>query len=256
MNNIDAVMVAGTLPATPLMVIDSVFMVELSEREQAVASLSIKDAASAKVASALLSSLTGAGTKLEAERKRVKEPFKAICDAIDAAPKPIQLRIEAAKSAVRTKLNVHIEAEQKKAAELERQRQSEIARLEKLKREEDERAAKEAAELAKHATVVIEDEPDFDEPAPKSEVEKQLDAVKFAPVAVAAKPQGVTFRCTLRIASVQVSALPDNFVLRTADEGAIRRLYCVGWKEGQPLPVVPGVTFSIDRMPVSRGEVI
>lgn len=261
MSNEAAVLVLGNLPATPLTLIDSGFMTDLALSEAHVGSLKITDAKSAQEASRLLSSLTSAGTRLESERKKVKQPFKDICDAIDAAPKPIAFRIEQAKTVLRGKLTAHQEAEAKAAAERERIRLAEIARLQKIKDEEDRKLREEAERLAaeieanRKAGQRVIDDPDFDmEPAPKSETEIALERAQFSPVVAPVKPAGVAFRCTLRIKSTQISALPDHFVVKTADEVALRRTYCVPWKEGQPLPVCPGVVFEIDRTPVSTGR--
>lgn len=256
-----AVTVFGDLPAMPLVVVESSFMGDLLLIEGHVSDLSIKDAKGAQQAATLLASLTQAGTKLEAARKAVKEPFLQKCREIDEAPKPVATRIEKAKILLRQKLTAHQEAEQKKAAELERQRQVEIARLQKLKDEEDTRLRKEAEELEKQiaanqkANVELVDEPDFEmEPPPKTEVEIQLEKAKFTPAVVAPKTVGIAFRCTLRIKSVQVNGLPDHFVLKTADERAIRGAFCSGWQEGHPLPSCPGVVFEVEKTPVSTGR--
>jgi hypothetical protein len=81
-------------------------------------------------------------------------------------------------------------------------------------------------------------------------------AVKFAPTPVAAKPTGLAFKCSLRIASVDVNKLPDPFVVKTANQQAIRATYVTGWRDGDPIPEVPGVVFEVERMPVSTGRAV
>lgn len=184
------------------------------------------------------------------------------------------------------------EAERKRqaeAAEIERKRQAEICRLEEIARKEREEAKRQADELlakqaeaekqrlaaeiaakpavedldadpAPIAAPAPDDELDLADapPVEKSDTEKQLDALKYAPPVVAAAPivapkiAGVMFRNWIEVVTVDPALLPDAFVIKTADTKLIRSTFITGWKEGQPLPVCPGVVFEIKRESITR----
>lgn len=97
---------------------------------------------------------------------------------------------------------------------------------------------------------------DDEEPAvvEKTETEKQIEAIQHAPVVVAPKPVGIAYRTTLVATVVDAAKLPDVFVERVPKLAAIRAVYCTKWQEGQPMPVCEGVTFTIDKQPVSTGR--
>lgn len=188
-------------------------------------------------------------------------------------------------------------AEKKRLAEeadKERIRQAEIARLQKIA-DEEARVAKERADaiererLAQEKLLLEQQEtarkaaatqdldldsidaphlpipgpqplrPDYDEifPPEKTEAQKQLDALKYAPAVkaapiVAPRIQGVSFRSWVEIVSVDVNQLPESLVIKTADTKAIRAAYISGWRDGQPLPVCPGCVFTIKKEPITR----
>lgn len=247
------------LPAEAVIVCGSNFLHSLAECERAVAHISITDAATAQEAADIQQRLTGAGRKLEEVRVKLKAPFIEKGREIDAAAKEPAGRIDAAKLGIARKLVAYQQAQAEVARKAEAERQKELARLEKLAQEERAKAAevlRQAAEAAKKSSAPVI-EIDFDDPPPepvKTEVEKQIDAVKYAPAVVAAKPAGISYRVYLIIESIDVAKLPDRFVVRTANEKAIRAAFCSGWKDGDKLPECAGVAFKIDRSAVSTGR--
>ncbi len=254
------------LPAEPLVVCNSSFLHTLAVVEREIAGLKITDEQSAQAAANIQQRLTSAGNVLEATRANVKAPFVAKCKEIDAAARAPALRIEQAKTAVKRLLTTFADEQEQAAAKAEEARRAELRRLEAQHQEEQRLAriradelAKQAAELAAKSRAPVMDL-EFDEPAPadlappKTETEKQIDAVRYAPVAAPVRPVGVAFKVRLLIDKIDLDKLPETFVIRTANEAGIRTTFCTGWKEGEPLPVCPGVTFKMDKQPVSTGR--
>ena len=91
-------------PALPLVLADRKFLTTLAAVETQVAGLKITDAATQQLAADLQIRLTGAGGALEKERKAIKQPFLDKCAEIDAAARPVSLRIDTAKAAVKKAL--------------------------------------------------------------------------------------------------------------------------------------------------------
>lgn len=264
-------------PALPLVLADRKFLTTLATVESQVAALKITDAASQQLAADLQIRLTGAGGALEKERKAIKQPFMDKCAEIDAAARPVALRIDTAKAALKKALTDFALEQARLAAVAEAAKQAELRRLEAIKAAEQAAAAAKAAELAKQAAKALaereaaalaaqkanlpppaemfdlgDDCPD--EPTPKTETEKAIEAVKYAPAPVVAKPVGITMRTRLVLKVVDFSKVPDVFVTRTINEKAIVSVYCTGWKEGQPLPVVAGCEFTVEETAVSTGR--
>lgn len=269
----EAIVVSPVLAPAPYTLVDQAFVSTLHDVEARVSQLEIVDAPTAQIAADLQSRLTRAGTGLEKARMTLIRPLLDAQNLINETARPVANRIEASKNFLKKGLSA-FDDRQKAAAELaELARQKEVARLQKLADEEEAARQKKAAEIAKAAAdaeearlaalpkAVVEaaESMDFDDtppPAPiqKTETEIALEKAKFAPVAAPAKVLGVTFRVSLRIAKIDVDKLPEPFILRTADEALIRKTFCVGWKDGDTLPVVDGVTFGIDKMPVNTGR--
>ena len=257
---VQTITVAPIEPATPVVVCDSKFLSTLAHIEREVAHLAVNDGQSAQLAADLTQRLTKAGRMLEDARQKLKAPFLAKGREIDEAAKAPAGRIEAAKKVVQGRLIEFDLAQRRAAEETERKRQEEVRALEeKVKRENEERA-KAAAQVAAKATPASSaidlddlDIPD-DLPLQKTEAEQALEAAKYAPAPAPVKPVGVAFRATLRIASIDVNKLPDMFVVRTANEKALRATFCTGYKDGDPLPTCDGVVFAVDRVPISTGK--
>ncbi len=269
-------LVPVTPPVLPLTLVKTGFLTTLTVAEKQVAELKITDAASAQLAASLQVRLTSAGKLLEAARVECKRPFLEIERKIDEAARAPAARIEAAKKTLQ-KAQIQFDIDQRRiAAETEAKRQAELKRLEELRVAEEREAQRKAADIAAEQKriadaakaaaekegVAPELEVDFgdDEPAapppppPKTETELAIERVKFAPAPVAAKPTGIAFRVRLRMVVEDVNKLPDHFVTKTPKETAIYSTFCHGWREGAPIPELPGVRFEIDRTAVSTGK--
>lgn len=244
-----------TLPPAPLVLADSGFLTTLAAVEQEVASLKVSDPVTAQAAANLQIKLTSTGTALEKTRKELKQPFIEAGRQIDAAAKAPLDRIEAAKVKLKAELTAFDNEQRRLAYEAEQKRQAEIRRLETIAAAERAEAARKQAEIdaaARSAAVPTED---FDAPDPvPTATEKAIEAARIAPPAVVAKPTGITFKTTLTATVVDVSKLPDIYVERTPKLRAIQVTFCNGWREGQPIPEVPGVKFEVNRTTVSTGR--
>ncbi len=254
---------------SPLRLASPAFITSLREVEGQIAALKITDAASAQAAATLQQRLTKAGTTLEATRKTLKAPFKEQGDKIDAIAAGPAGRIEHAKRTLKDALTAYDDECRRIAAKAEEDRQKELARLEGLRLAE-EKAAKDKAdalarevaeaarlreEAAKAANKPLPVEEDFGEvppaePPPKTETEKAIEAIQYAPAVAAPKPEGIVWRTTLIPTVTDVKALPEIFVVRTPNLQAIRSTFCTGFKSGDPLPVCAGVRFDVKREPV------
>lgn len=273
----------GNLP-----LLDGGWLAALDRIEERVLSLKIVDGASAQTASDLQRRVTTAGQDLKKARAAAKEPHLAATRAIDAALAAPEERIEKAKAALGQAQVGWIEAERLRVRREQEAREAEIRRLrEQAEREERERrlAAEKAAREAEAARIAKEQadaaeaeeqrkrlaagesvpltleeeepEPEMEEPPPpatKSQAQVALEAALHAPAPVAARPQGVAMRATLKIASVDVAKLPEPFITKTANMAGIRATFCNGWKDGDALPVCPGVTFEVERSAASTRQ--
>ena len=260
----DQLLVPIELAPAPYVLADPQFLSTLDAVERQAAALHVSDAESAEVGAKLQIRLTNAGKELERVRQELTAPFLAAQRKIaDVARGPAN-RIEAAKLALKKQLTTYDEDQRWQCAEALRKQQEELGRLEKLRREEEAReilrqkavdkAAQEAAAQAKAAN---EAPPlDLDEPPPpvKTETQKAIEAIRYTPVVAASKPAGITFRVSLVAVVVDVNLLPEPFIEKTPKLRAIQATYCSGWKEGQELPVLPGVRFEVKRDAVSTGR--
>jgi hypothetical protein len=269
---------APVIPPAPYVLGDTKFVATLAEVEGRVKALKVTDSVTAQACADLQVRLTRAGKTLNDCRLTLLRPLMDAQALINSTAKPVSTRIEASIASLKAMQTAYDDEQQRKAAKIEAERQAELARLEAIRVAEENEAARKAKEIADAAAKVeseriakltadqkateaelgfVEDEPAPElppEPVQKTETEQKIEALKYAPVVVAAKPVGVAFRVTLRIKSIDVMKLPEAFVTRTAKEAAIRQLCCVGWKEGQPIPVLQGVTFEIDKQPISTGR--
>lgn len=257
-------------PAEPLVVCSSRFLHTLAYVEREVAHLSITEPGGAQVAATYLQRLTRAGADLERVRTELKAPFIAKGKEIDDAARAPAARFKAAKTVLKQKVTAWQAEEQRKAREAEAARQAELRRLEaqrfkeereareksdRLAREAEEAAAKLRASAAPTVEVDFGDDVELPpEPPPKTATEIAIEQVRYAPPIVAAKPSGLAFRTTLKIASIDITKLPEVFVIRTANERAIRATFCQAYRDGDPLPECSGVSFEVERTPVSTGR--
>jgi len=268
MSTAAALEVVLSLPPTPLTLATPGFMGTLAAVEAEIAATTaLTTPEAAQSCANIQSRLTSAESALEKQRKALKQPFIDAGKAIDAAAAEPFSRLATAKQRVKSLLTAYDEAERIKAANAERVRQAEMARLAKIAAEEKaeaDRKAKEIADaLAAQAEAARKAMPDIevmemdDEPsAPvqKTETERQIERLQHAPVVVAPKPVGVVMRVTLVATVKDVNALPDMFVTKTANLRAIAATFTSGWREGQAIPVCAGVEFTVKREPVSTGR--
>ena len=64
----------------------------------------------------------------------------------------------------------------------------------------------------------------------------------------------VMMGCAVCHTGVDATKVPDQFLIKTVNLNAIRALYCVGYKEGQPLPVMDGIKFAVVKTSVPTGK--
>jgi hypothetical protein len=254
-------------------------MTTLKSVEATVSTLKIHDAQSAQQAADLLTRLTGAGRVLEKTRTDLKAPYLALNKQIDDAARGPQARIERLKRTLDTAQTAFSAEQARLAREAEAKRQADLRALElKLaqeKKEADDRAAAiaeqvrkqaEAAEEARKQAVAagipIVEEEVWDEeeavvpeePPQKSETEKAIEAVRFAPAVAVVRSSGVREVTTLVPFVVDVNKLPDMFVDKTARIAQIRSVFCAGFKAGDPMPILEGCRFEIQTSTQSTGR--
>ncbi len=264
-------------PSHSLILADTAFMTTLKQVESTVETIKITDAQSAQQAADLLTRLTKAGTALEAQRVAIKRPYLTLMAAVDAAAKVPQARIDAAKRTL-SKLQTDFAMEQARLArELEIKRLKDLADLEaKLARERKEAADKAAAiaeqvrreqeerakvvEAARVAGLPVEETEDWGdtvtvdpEPVAKTATEIEIEAVRFAPAPVVAKPVGVKTVVTLFPRVKDIDLIPAPFITKTFKLAAAQATFCRGWREGDKLPECPGLEFEIQREVRSTG---
>lgn len=252
----DAILVPATLPPTPLILADATFLGELAAVEKAVEAVTVVDPNSAQEAANLLRQLTTVGGNLEKTRADLKKPFLDLGRKIDEVARTVSLRIERSKSTLRTRLGEWNDREQKRIAEERRKRDEELMRLEKL------REAEELAEQQRIAAMVATTAPapsvdlDFETPtpAPRTETEARIEQLRYSPAPAAPKPAGVAFKAILKFRITNVRALPDDFKIIMANEQGIRATFCTGWREGAPMPTLPGVEFFVEKTAVAAGR--
>jgi len=246
------------LPPAPHVLASTSFLATLAEVEKEVAGLEVKAAQSATLAANLQVRLTAAGKKLESARTALKALFLAASRAIDAAAKDPMDRISVAKTALSVGLTRYDQELRAAAAKAEAERQAELARLEKIRLQEEAAEKARQDELAKQAASKEAVSFDFgdeeDEPAPKTETEKMIEAVKYAPAKTEAAPKGISFRVSLYPHVEDVNKLPDQFVTKTAKLRDIHSAFCTGFKDGDPIPKLDGVRFEVRRDAISTGK--
>lgn len=250
---------------SPLRLAQPAFLSSIKECETQIATLKITDTASAQLAATLQARLTTADKMLEATRKKLKDPVLEQGRKIDEAARAPAARIQAAKTALSRAQVAYMDEQQRIAQRIERERQAELQRLERIRLAEESEAKRKTDELALQAAEAAkkskapEIDIDDDEPAappPKTETEKAIETLKHTPAVLPAKSAGVAYKVRLIHRVESVALLPEPFVTKTANDAAIRATYCSGWKEGDPIPTVPGVRFEVDKQVVSTGKAV
>jgi hypothetical protein len=273
--------VAGEAIALPVILIDGDIRAKIDSLVEDAGKLTIENAADAQRAAILLGEVHGIGKDIEKAREQAKAPFLQMGKKIDEAAKTETTKLQRAKDAVKVRLNTwddHCRELARKEAERIAAEEAELARraaaAEKARRDAEEAARKAAveAEAARQAAEAADlPPPDEDEDpmgaladeiaaeeaaaerARIAEASAKLAAQRVAIVAPTKLAQ-TSFRVTLKHTVEDVQSLPSSLVIVTANEAEIRRLYCAGWKEGDPVPSVPGVRFTIDRQPIPTGR--
>lgn len=273
---IQTINVEVVAPVMPLVLADSAFLSTLKAVDQQVMELKITDAQSNQQAADLTQRLTSAEKKLNEKRLALKRLFDPILTKIDETAKKPAERIARLKKILSDAQVAWIKYQKKLAEEADQKRLDDIARLEKLRLEEEAAAQKMADEAAakiaaEQAALVAANPPALDvdfgdtpvdvelaatpaQAPQKTEIQRQLEAVRHAPAIVVPKAQGVRTVTTLTPVVIDVNKLPDMFVDRTAKIAAIKSTFCSGWKEGQPLPVLDGVRFDVKTEVQSTGR--
>jgi len=250
------------LPPAPLVLASGAFLSTLTQVESQITALAVTDPQSAQQAADLQARLTKAGGELERVRKQLKQPYIDAGRKIDEVAQAPALRIEQAKASIKRLLTAYDMEQQRLAREAEAKRQADLRALREKQEAEAAAAKKKADEIARQAAEaaaaskapVMDFDAEPDEPAPKTETEKAIEALVHAPVVVAPKVAGVAFRTTLVATVTDVAKLPDVFVERVPKLAAIRAVYCTKWAEGQAIPICDGVEFRVERTPVSTGR--
>jgi hypothetical protein len=63
-------------------------------------------------------------------------------------------------------------------------------------------------------------------------------------------PKVVRSRAVLKHTVTDVNWLPTSLVIVTPNHAEIQRRYCDGYKEGDELPLIDGILFEVDRIPL------
>lgn len=261
-----ALIVEGQMPVAPLILLDGGVVASISRLADAAKTVTITDAAQANVAGAFLTEASGLAKDIEKARKQVKEPFFQMGKKIDEAANKELAKLDGSIAALKSKLAIW-QAEQDRLARIEAERV----------RKEQERLAREAAaaakaladaqEAARVAALAAQASDDDDlgslgadlaveaAQATHTAVVQQAVVVAQAPRVVAvAAPAGIHYRTTLKHVVTDVRKLPAALTIVSANDAEIRRLYCQGHKEGDPIPVVPGITFTAHKEPIVTGR--
>lgn len=262
-------------PVTPVVVLNDLTLTKLENLEKCLADpvTTQKQADDAshnrRVATALVS-------ELDEGRKKMKEPYLEAGRTIDSTFKPYIERAEKAKETLRVKLSEFEVAKRRKQEEEERIARAEADRI----RREAEEAAAAAAEAQRivdeqrrrdeEAKAVASFNPspapapvdDFDPDAADAEEERErqeaeaarlsreaqakAQAAMVAPVVVMpSKTAGVSVSVRLEPEVVDIHKVPNEFVTKTLKLADLKKAHCSGWKKGDPIPVVSGITFKV-----------
>lgn len=266
--NAAALEVVSDVPVGALTIATGALMAQIAGLADSATEIEITDGASADFAGQCLNRVATLTKQIETARQTVKAPFLAKCSEIDAAAKRPTSTLASASAALRSKLSAwQTECDRRARAEEER-RQAELRRIEqeRLAAEKAQRDAEEARRQAAAAPVAAaNDFADLDDIAAQdaattaqAEVARLTTAAaqlqETRAVLAPARPAGIAFRTTLKFDVTDVHSLPTNLVIVTANDAAIRAAYCTGWREGQPVPSVPGIRFVVEKLPIANAR--
>lgn len=266
-------------PQLPLVLCSTGFMTTLANAEAEAKSLTtIKDAVGAQAAASLLQRATTAKNQLNKQRLELTRVYQQQIDVINAAAKVPDGRLDNIKRML-SKAQTDFALEQARLTrEAEAKRLKDLADLEAKLAKERKEAADKAAAIAEQVRkdaeaaqklrdeaikaglpiveeeVWVEEEPAEVEVPQKSATELAIEAVKFAPAVEVVKAAGVRMIVTLCPHVRDVNKLPDMFVTKTAKLAAIQSVFCRQWADGDPIPVLDGVEFEVQRSTQSTGR--
>jgi hypothetical protein len=269
MSKSNALVLAGDLPATPLVVLsgDTIAKVQ-SLTTDAAAVTALNTPAEANHAGQLLREINGLNRDIEKARVEVVAPFLDFQRRINAAAKTEQAKLDTAEKTLRNRLSFYqVEQERIQREEAERQRKEQERLAAEARRLEQERARIEAERVAAEKAAANAQTPGDDDLADlaadvqsdaladeQANIAAQVTQLAQTRAIVAPKPQGIHYRTTLKHQVTDLTKLPPHLTIVTANDAEIRRLFVTGWKEGDAVPSVPGIQFSIDKQPVVTGR--
>ena len=227
--------------ASPIVLLKGDVVARIEDIAATAEVMSVTDAESAQAAADFMRRATSLGKEIEAARTEANAPALALQRAINAAVKEPAAKLDAAKRTLQRQVGEWQAEQDRKRREMEVLRLKELARIEAEKRraEEEQRRREEEAREA-----------NLPPPAPMPAPVAQEIVIPAVPL-VAPKIAGVRMRSTLVFEIVDASQLPESLTVRTPDSAKIRAQFCQLWREGDPIPDVPGLRFSVDRKAVS-----
>jgi hypothetical protein len=285
--------IVSELPKMPLLVVSSDTLARVETLSASVNALVIRSAAEAQDCALLMREASDLYNAVELQRTAIKAPVLDLERKIDAAARKPLETLRTVRAVASDRLRKWESDEQRRLAEEARKREeerlrierekarveAERLRLEKLEQDRKDREAREEAQrlaqaLAQAKAPLADDDDPFDSPEPVAPApveddfadlaaaENQRRAAELArqeaalavPVAPAQKPEGISYRTTLKFEVTNLDLLPKEYVTRFANEAAIRGRFCVGFNERQPLPTLPGVRFYVQKDPITTAR--
>ena len=227
--------------ASPIVLLKGDVVARIEDIAATAEVMSVTDAESAQAAADFMRRATALGKEIESARTEANAPALALQRAINAAVKEPAAKLDAAKRTLQRKVGEWQAEQDRIRREAEALRLKELARIEAENRKaaEEQRRREEEAREANLP-------PPPPMPAPVAQ-EVVLPAVPL----VAPKIAGVRMRSTLVFDVVDSTQLPESLTVRTPDHAKIRAQFCALWREGDPIPDVPGLRFTVDRKAVS-----
>lgn len=222
---------------SPVVVIEQPLLEQIEKTEADAQALAIGTPEQVAHVTAVHTQVTRLLVAVEKSRALATKPFLEMQRAIKKASDGVTDRLNAVKRKTAAKLNEHHDAERKRQEEEARQR----AAAERLRIEEEEKRKAEALKSAEPLDL------DFDDASGTTITPAKIPEVTPPRV----KVQDITYRTRLIYEVQDVNALPEAFIIRAPDTKKLS-LVSSQWKDGNPLPIVPGVTFSVQRTPVAN----
>lgn len=233
--------VAVALPASPIVLLRGEVIARIDDLAATAAVMTVSDAESAQAAAGYMRAATSLAKEIEAARTEANAPALSLQRAINAAVKAPADRLDTAKRDLQRKIGDWQAEQDRNRREAEAAQRREAARV----AEENRKAEDEQARLTEEARLA-------NLPPPPPPVPVTPRVVAPAPLApLPAKIEGVRMRSTLVFEVVDVSKLPEALTVRLPDPAKIRAAHCTLWRDGDAIPEVPGLRFSVDRKAVA-----